>query len=183
MSSQEDAARRDAFEALVLDVYVPVQRYLRRRVDRATADDVLGDVLLVLWRRFDDVPGDVPLAWCFGVARGCLANRVRGDERQRMLERRLAALPADAPAEEDDGALAEAMAALPEKQQEVLRLWAWEGLAPREIAVVLGISANAASIRLHRATTQLKQRFQARKSPAPAGHQRIDRGRSIDDER
>jgi RNA polymerase sigma-70 factor (ECF subfamily) len=186
VTTQPDAARRDAFEALVTEVYAPVRRYLRRRVDAATAEDVLGDVLLVLWRRFDDVPAEAPLAWSVGVARGCLANRLRGDERQRMLERRLSAQRADlseSRSSDDDDALVEAMATLPEKQQEILRLWAWEQLAPREIAVVLGISPNAASIRLHRATSQLKQLFQARKSPAPAGHQRVDRGRSTDDER
>jgi RNA polymerase sigma-70 factor (ECF subfamily) len=171
MAAGRDEVRRAEFESLVADVYAPLQRYLRRRTDAASADDVLGDVLLVLWRRFDDVPAEAPQAWCFGVARRCLANRVRGDERQRALEGRLAALPADASTDDrDDALLEELLAQLPEKQQEVLRLWAWEQLAPREIAVVLGISANAASIRLHRATLQLKQLFAARKSSDPAGH-------------
>lgn len=40
--------------------------------------------------------------------------------------------------------------------QEVLRLTAWEGLAPAEIARVLGISPNAAAIRLHRARGRLR---------------------------
>ena len=46
------------FEALVADVYVPLQRYLRRRTDGDTAGDVLADTLLVMWRRFDDIPAD-----------------------------------------------------------------------------------------------------------------------------
>jgi len=43
-------------------VYEPLQRYLRRRTDAAAADDVLGDALLVMWRRLDDVPPDAALA-------------------------------------------------------------------------------------------------------------------------
>lgn len=39
----------------------------------------------------------------------------------------------------------DALARLPEHEQELLRLAAWEGLAPGEIAVVLGCSVNAAT--------------------------------------
>ena len=56
----------------------------------------------------------------------------------------------------------------PAPDQEVLRLWAWEQLAPREIAVVLAITPNAASIRLHRATAKLREAL--RKDDGPAGH-------------
>jgi RNA polymerase sigma-70 factor (ECF subfamily) len=66
------------FEALVAEVYQPLQRYLYRRIDSAIADEVLGDVLLVMWRRVDDIPAEAALAWCYGVARGCLANKRLG---------------------------------------------------------------------------------------------------------
>jgi RNA polymerase sigma-70 factor (ECF subfamily) len=156
-ADQRDADRRRRFEDVVAAVYEPVQRYLRRRTDAASADDVLGDVLLVLWRRLDDVPGDLPLPYAYGVARGCLANSRRGVVRQERLVRRLAQ---ERPADDGDpldGGLAAALEALPEADRELLRLWAWEQLPPRELAVVLGISANAASIRLHRARQRLKE--------------------------
>ena len=59
-----------SFEAVVKEVYEPLQRYLRRRTDRTTAEDVLADVLLVLWRRVDDIPTGASLPWSYGVARG-----------------------------------------------------------------------------------------------------------------
>jgi RNA polymerase sigma-70 factor (ECF subfamily) len=161
--------RRERFDALVLEAYVPLLRYLRRRVDAATADDVLGDALLVLWRRFDDVPAGAELPWCFGVARGCLANRVRGEERQRRLVHRLAVVTRSPEDPSADPLLDEALERLGDKDREVLRLWAWEQLAPREIGVVLGISANAASIRLYRATRRLRNLLVPRKVPAAAG--------------
>lgn len=148
----EEAA---AFESVVAGVWVPLQRYLRRRTDPATAEDVLGDVLLVLWRRRDQVPPEAALPWCYAVARGCLANARRSDDRRLRLVRKLVDEP-PRPEPSDDPVLDEALAALPAADRELLRLWAWEGLTPREIAVVLDITPNAASIRLHRATKRLR---------------------------
>jgi RNA polymerase sigma-70 factor, ECF subfamily len=159
------------------EVYEPLQRFLLRRTDPATADDVLGDVLLVLWRRLDDVPAEAPLPWSYGVARGCLANARRAVARQDRLVHRIAA------ERTDDGAsrgaaddLAEALLVLPEDDRELLRLWAWEQLPPRELAVVLGISANAAAIRLHRAKKRLKNLMTAGKDGPRAGHEAVREG-------
>ena len=162
------ADRRVAFEQLFTTAYEPLQRFLRRRTDPTTAEDVLGDVLLVLWRRIDDVPPEAPLAWAYGVARGCLSNAVRGAGRQQRLVHRLADQRGSEPPA--DTGLEEALEALPAADRELLHLWAWEQLAPREIAIVLGISANAASIRLHRATGKLRKELLARKDGPPPGH-------------
>ncbi len=184
-AADHDGQRRRRFEGLVPLVYEPVQRYLLRRTDPATADDVLGDVLLVLWRRLDDVPGDHPLPYAYGVARGCLANSRRSAVRQERVAHRLARerRPADGQDDDtaldgaaldgaalDDAALADALDALPEADRELLRLWAWEQLPPRELALVLGISANAVSIRLHRAKRKLKDLLVARQDGSRTGH-------------
>ena len=73
-------------------------------------------------------------------------------------------------------ARAEALEELPEADRELLRLWAWEQLPPRELAVVLGVSANAVSIRLHRARQRLKERLDARKNGDPTGQTGTRRG-------
>ncbi len=173
MGSPPDAARR-RFELLVGDVYEPLQRFLLRRADPATADDVLGDVLLVLWRRLDDVPAGSPLPWAYGVARKCLANTRRAAVRQEQLVRRVAA---ERPVEDaDDDRLTEALARLPEDDREVLRLWAWEQLPPREIGTVLGVSANAAAIRLHRAKKRLRRLLTEGKDARSAGHDGLREG-------
>ncbi len=152
--------RRQRFEGVVATTYLPLLRYLRRRTDPTTADDVLGEVLLVMWRRADDIPAEAVLPWCYGVARGCLANSSRARRRHLRLVRRLAderSQRGDPPAE--DPRLTAALRALSPDDQEVLRLWAWEELPPREISLVLGITPNAASIRLHRATKRLRARL------------------------
>jgi RNA polymerase sigma-70 factor, ECF subfamily len=171
-AARDDADRRRRFEELVAQTYEPIQRYLRRRADPATADDVLGDVLLVLWRRLDDVPPEATLPWAYGVARGCLANNRRSAVRQERVVLRLAR--AARPSEpEDDGVLAECLDALPDADRELLRLWAWEQLTPAEVGQVLGITANAASIRLHRAKGKLKKLLLARKDDGSAGHPEV----------
>jgi RNA polymerase sigma-70 factor (ECF subfamily) len=46
---------------------------------------------------------------------------------------------------------------LPEADQEVLRLAAWEGLSHAQIAISLGCSENGAALRLHRARQRLRE--------------------------
>lgn len=155
-----DTQRRARFEAVVEDVFDPLQRYLRRRIDPANAEDVLAEVLLTIWRRLDDLPPDRTLPWSYGIARRTLANQRRGQKRHLRLVERLEAEPhlgyEPDPAESGpDPDLASALAHLSEDDREVLRLWAWEQLEPREIAPVLGISVNAATLRLSRARSRL----------------------------
>jgi RNA polymerase sigma-70 factor (ECF subfamily) len=87
---------RERFEALAAEVAEPVRRFLARRTDADTADDVLAETLLVCWRRLDQVP-ERALPWVYGVARNCLANAERGARRQRRLAVRITAL--DPPSE------------------------------------------------------------------------------------
>ena len=173
MRSVSREARRERFEALVPALVDPLRRFLARRTDPATADDVLAETLLVCWRRLDDVPEE-PLPWAYGVARNCLANATRGVRRQERLAARIAVVdpPSDTtagPGEDDDPDLVEAIGALREEDAELLRLWAWEQLTPAEIAAVLDVTPNAVSIRLHRARERLREEL--RKSGAGAGHE------------
>lgn len=169
------ADRRRRLDELVAEVYVPLQRYLRRRADVGTAEEALSDALLVLWRRLDDVPAEARLPWCYGVARRCLANAVRAEQRRLRLVERLSAVPVTEPPE--DHRLAEALASCSDDDRELLRLWAWEELPPREIAVVLGVTPNAVSIRLHRALGRLRTRMDVGKKATAAGHLPGRRGR------
>lgn len=162
-----DDSRRDRFEAIAPSLIEPLRRFLARRTDAATAEDVLGETLLVCWRRVEDLP-DEPLPWAYGVARNCLRNAERSARRQQRAAARLAAEPDDGDPP-DDVALHEALTALHPDDAELLRLWAWEQLTPSEIAIVLDITSNAASIRLHRARGKLRERL--RKIQATAGHE------------
>jgi RNA polymerase sigma-70 factor (ECF subfamily) len=169
---------RARFEALAAEVVEPVRRFLARRTDPATADDVLAETLLVCWRRLDQVPENA-LPWVYGVARNCLANIARGDRRQVRLAARISVVdpPEEAerqpdPADERVGA---ALAALRPEEADLLRLWAWEQLGPSEIAELLDITPNAVSIRLHRARGKFVDAL--RKIDGGAGHEGVREGR------
>ena len=166
-----DPGRRARYEALFGAVYEPLQRYVRRRCPTDSVDDVVAKVLLVLWQRLDDVPAEAPVAWTYGVARRCLANERRGSRRRLALVGRLEASYAPAvPLASDDPDLDLALARLSPEDRELVRLWAWERLSPSEIAAVLDITANAASIRLHRAKARLADHLGTRKISPVAGH-------------
>jgi RNA polymerase sigma-70 factor, ECF subfamily len=152
MLLQQD--RDERFAAFADACLEPLRRYLLRRTDAATAEDVLADVLLVCWRRLDDVPQEA-LPWAIGVARNQLRNAQRGARRQQRAAARLADEQRAAGEAPDASALRDALASLRPADAELLRLWAWEGLQPADLAVALGITPNAAAIRLHRAKRRL----------------------------
>ena len=169
-----DAERRQQFEAIYRAAYEPLQRYLRRRTTFDDAEEALDDVLLVLWQKLPALGQNDYLPWCYGVARRTLANRRRSRQRRIRLLDRLTREPTPPEVHEeadleDYPDLAGAFARLSEPDREILRLWAWEGLEAREIAIVLGTTANAVSLRLSKAKKKLG-RLMGGQNPADAGH-------------
>jgi len=143
---------------------------LRRTGQRADAEDVVSSTFTVAWRRRGDKPAaEFELPWLYAIAARVLANQRRSLRRLVALRSRLRELPAPAADERSD--LPEVVAALKQLRgddQEILRLAAWEGLTGAELAVALGCSENAATIRLHRARRRLAEQL-AKEDPA-AGH-------------
>lgn len=147
--------RRQRFEAVAAVVYEPLQRYFGRRLPSHDVSELLNDALLVIWRRLDSVPDDDPLPWSYGVAKRCLANHRRGAGRRLRLVGKLGEhttrrdVVAD-PEVFENPRLEAALLALGEDERELVRLWAWEQLEPRQIAVVLDTTPNSVSLRLAR---------------------------------
>ena len=143
-----------------------VHAYARRRSDEQTADDVVAEVFLIVWRRLDAVPAD-PLPWLLGVARKALANHRRSSARSIALNERIGAtLPSHAEQPAQDHEVLEALAMLEPRDREVLLLIAWEGLRQDEVATVLAINRPAVATRLHRARRRLAQILDAHEAPA-----------------
>jgi RNA polymerase sigma-70 factor (ECF subfamily) len=138
--------------------------YFERRVDaREDAADLLGETLLVLWRRSSDIPAsDVEAAmWLFGVARRVLAGHRRGGRRRLALAERLRnelLVAADA-ADQVTAQVRAAVRSLPERDRELIGLVHWEGFALAEAAAILGIRPGAARMRYQRARARLAERL------------------------
>jgi RNA polymerase sigma factor (sigma-70 family) len=135
-----------------------VVAYVRRRVSADIVEDVVAETFLVCWRKLEWVPEE-PLPWLYAVARKTLANQRRAAARQTT--RAIVEVSGEAVLSEGDPALAAAFSRLSERDREVLRLVAWEGLLLREAAIVLGCSAVACRVRFHRAKRRLAERLQA----------------------
>lgn len=160
-----DVERR-RFEELYAQHYRPILAYARRRVGSLQeAEDVVSATFLVAWRRLDEIAAiDKPLAWLYGVAYRTIANQRRSARRAADLAREAAqhaevAVPDRAVDEvaaraELDEVLA-ALTTLPERDQEILRLAAFEGLGPKEIAKVVDVKPALARTLLYRARKRL----------------------------
>jgi RNA polymerase sigma-70 factor (ECF subfamily) len=150
------------FTAVFEQHHRDVERYLRRRAPDDTVADLIAEVFLVAWRRWDCVPQDNPLPWLYAAARNVLANEIRGRMRGRRLTERVAANtpPAIDGDHADDVsarlAVAAAFECLAPDDQEVLRLVAWERLGHADAAKVLGCGTAAFAMRLARARRRLR---------------------------
>jgi RNA polymerase sigma factor (sigma-70 family) len=153
-----DLERRAQFEALFERHHSAVRRYVVRRAAGVVVEDVVADTFLVAWRRLEDVP-ELALPWLLGVARRVLADQRRAARRRRSLSERLrreASTPDPwSPPMGLSTELVDALRMLTEREREALLLVAWDGLSPRDAAVVAGCSSAAFRVRLHRARARV----------------------------
>jgi RNA polymerase sigma-70 factor, ECF subfamily len=178
MRSKQDTPEQ-RFDWLYRTTSDDVFAYLLRRA-RTTEDaaDALAETYAAAWRKLESLPeGDRARLWVFGAARNELrkaAARLRADDGlASALARDLPTASRDnSNCGDRDDAMRDALLTLSRIDYEIVTLTAWEELTPREIAAILGLSANVVRIRLHRARGNLRallqreQRLEMRGSPA-----------------
>jgi RNA polymerase sigma factor (sigma-70 family) len=186
--SRSSTSRARQFEGIFNATYSRVLGYaIRRTDDRAAAEDAVSETFLVAWRRLDVVPAEA-LPWLLGVARKVLANQRRAAGRrapdgplvplEAVADLDPRAAVADLVADRD--AFAAAFRSLRPADREALTLVSWDGLAPREAAVVLECSPATFYLRLHRARRRLLKELEARghslgeRAAAPVTRARTD---------
>jgi RNA polymerase sigma factor (sigma-70 family) len=153
------------FEALYAQHYGVILAYaIRRTYSRDDAQDVAAEVFTTAWRRLDRLPrepGD--RLWLYGIARRTVARHHRGRLRRLRLNSRLALEHSRGPTQTIDqdqpriDILCLAIERLPSRDREALKLVMWDQLGHEEAAQILGCSADALGVRLHRARIRLKQ--------------------------
>ncbi len=155
-----------------------IRRYVARLAGEHEADDLTQEVFLKVSRALPDFQGKSSLStWIYKVATNTVLDRLKSPaHRQAILEAQdidsegVAPMPDDNPLSVDQQLIREQMsecirevvAKLPPDYRAVIALSEMEDLKNSEIADVLGISLDAAKIRLHRARTVLKKELEGK---------------------
>ncbi len=145
-----------------------LRRYVRRRVDAAAADDVLGDILLRLVEHRDALRhAPNPVAWMYRVAANAIVDHHRrGAVETRVLDRSGdgQAEKAPAPPIADESAASELsrcmiplIRGLPDRYAEALLLTDIEGVTQAEAARRLGLSTSGMKSRVQRGRVRLRK--------------------------
>lgn len=155
--SPEAARLRSAVEANASDLL----SYISRRVGPDDAPDLLGETMVVAWRRVRELPVEDERCrmWLFGIARGTLLNHARGQRRRWALADRIRSNPSDersSPPADAGNDVRDAIERLNPDLSEIVRLVHWDGLSLAEAAEVIGIGASTARGRYARAKEQLR---------------------------
>ena len=152
------ATTDSSFERAYMQYLPAVSGYLYRRVERQHVEDLAADVFAIAWRKRATVAEGEELPWLYRIAANVVSNHRRKQASGAALFASLR--PADsAPSAEEivaaDASLAAAWRQLRPAEREVLALALVEDLAPAQLSVALGVSVNAATIRVHRARAKL----------------------------
>ncbi|MGH7776898.1 MAG: RNA polymerase sigma factor [Candidatus Dormibacterales bacterium] len=163
------AGAKPPFEELYREYLKRIYAYVRAQVPgEAEAEDVTAQVFMNAYRAYPRFrpAGQTPSAWIFRIARNAALDHHRRASSRVRLERTLAAQPE---AFSDPAGLAEdrlrhadlmaAVAALPNRQREVVSLRHAAGLSFREVAELMGCSEDAAKMLHHRALRALRERL------------------------
>lgn len=136
--------------------------FLRRVAMPEDAADLLGEALLVIWRRASSIPTDDEEArmWMFGIARNLVSTHARTTRRRSALQDKLrsqlqgseAVDPSDDPLD-----VRGLLVRLSEIDQEIIRLTYWDGFTHKQAAQMLGMHEGTLRSRHHRARESLRR--------------------------
>lgn len=136
--------------------------YFLRRVETAEdAADLLGEALLIIWRRAASMPsGDEEARmWMFGIARNLLTTHARTTRRRSALQDKLRAQLREQVEERaaDHLDVRALLDRLSETDQEIIRLTYWDGFSQKQAAQMLGMPQGTVRSRHHRAREALRR--------------------------
>ncbi len=164
----------------IYDEYYPkIVRYLTRVVGESEAEDAAQETFVKIDRSLESFRGESSLStWIYRIATNTAMDHLRRASSNRLL---LATEDKDLSSDEETGyadnkplldtllirkdmndCIRGVVDSLPAEYSAVLVLGEFEGLTNSEIAEVIGISLDAAKIRLHRARTKLRKALEAK---------------------
>ena len=151
-----------AYEKFLLEASVVLRRFLRRRMkDPEKAEDVLQDTLLSIHRaRHTYLPGRPVGPWMYAICGHRMTDFYRW---HRRVEKAEIALTEDIDPQSDENkrgsSVLEALAGLPEKQQQVIKLLKVQGLSVKEVSNATGMSESSVKVTAFRGYESIRQIF------------------------
>ncbi|MHB1265778.1 MAG: RNA polymerase sigma-70 factor [Gemmatimonadaceae bacterium] len=136
--------------------------------DLAVAEEIAQDVMFELWRRREQLPSDTPLrSYAFRAARNRALNHLRHLRVEHEGARVAAQLgeaqepsaPAQLLSQELEGAITDALDALPPRCREVFELSRAKGLRYAEIAATMGVSVKTVEAQMGKALRTMRERL------------------------
>ena len=165
--STDDRATR--FRDFVRQHEPGLHAFVARRAPAEAVDDIVQEVLVITWNRFESVETDVApgleRAWLCGVARKVQAHHVRGETRRGAREDRSGRDRSGPAAEEasdpaavaaDRELAARILAAVRPDDRELLIGMLWDQFSIAELAVLHGVSEVALRKRWSRTQARLR---------------------------
>ncbi len=158
-----DRRMTEAFDANAADLLA----YLERRVlPREDAADVLGEAMIIAWRKVKRLPDDAQEArmWLFAIAKNTLLNHRRSATRRlAAIERLRAEIRSDIAAGAADDAdrldvrlrVRAALTTLPPELEELVKLVLWDGFTLADAARLAGTPTSTVRSRYARALAML----------------------------
>ncbi|MFM6963210.1 MAG: RNA polymerase sigma factor [Micrococcales bacterium] len=150
----------EEFNAIYRSTQQPLANFAYRRIARSEVEDVVAETFRIAFEKRAKLQTVDALPWLYRIASNVILNH-----RRKLAKLPLSfdflnfepPVPAAEMLQESDPQLAAAWNQLKTAERAVLSLNVFEELQPREIGVVLSVSANAAAIKLFRAKTKLRE--------------------------
>ncbi|MET8865524.1 RNA polymerase sigma factor [Nonomuraea sp. NPDC004580] len=141
--------------------------YIKRRLGRTLADDIVAETFATAFRQRGKFDGRAEFAaWLWGIAGNLIAKHHRQETRMFRAFARTGVDPAEdgiadlvsdrVTATAQGPHLAKALAALSSQDRNALLLLAWGELSYAEIAAVLNLPLGTVKAKIHRARTKLR---------------------------
>ena len=157
---------------------------------REAAEDCGQEAMIRIWRNMANYRGECALeSWVYRIAANCCMDWLRKKKRDQSVSMEPLAEQGFDPADDAPGTeeqviakderqrLREAIAHLPEDQQEALILTQLEKVPYEEAAQALGVSEGTVKSRVNRAKARLKEIISAERELSPPGNVRINERR------
>lgn len=162
------------FEVMLERSRDAVERFVRFRLpDKADADDVLQEIYLTAYQKFDQLKNEGSFkAWILSIARNKCSDYFRAEASREMIPPELlmqSALSDTRRGASEISAVREVLSLLGDKDRQILYLYFWKELPQAKIARRLGLPLGTVKSRLYTAKRNFKNKYPYHFPDTPKG--------------